>query len=642
MSDTKKSLEKVLFSTIGVIGALVILVSLNIVFSKVRVRGDVTQDRVNTLSPGTKTILKKLDTDVVIRFYYTQSDNAMPVFLRNYAERVQTLLDSYRQNGNGHIRVEILDPQPDSDAEDSANLDGIPAQPIEMDTSIYFGISFACVDKKATIPFLLPDREPLLEYDISSKITEVTTVNKPVIGILSGLEVFGSQGMPPQYGGQGSKPEWIFVENLKTKYDVRKVEKTAEEIPAEIATLVVAHPTELKDRTLYAIDQFVLRGGKLLVLVDPLSAYTTFSQPQNPMMMGMPQPGNASDLPKLLPNWGIEFVGNQVVADRVFSSTMGGQGGAPQVMPAVLSVTSEGVNKDDVVTGQIDNLMVPFAGQLKVKAPEGVKSEVLLHTTKQSQLIDTFAAQNGGQKILTDFAPSGEEMTLGVRLTGKFKTAFPDGQPAAAPPAEGEQPKPEEPKSTAAPLKESTQPTSIIVVGDTDILYDEFSVRVQNIFGQRVMIPMNANIDLVLNMIDQLAGDSNLIGIRSRGTVNRPFTRIQEMEAAAQDQFREKLAGLEKELQDASTRLNELQVNKEPGQKFILSPEQQQEIEKFQKREGEVKKELKQVRRDLRRDTDKLRLFLTLMNIFAMPLVVVAAGIGVAIGHRRMQKASQS
>ena len=640
MSDTKKSLEKALFSFVGVIGVLVILVAINSLATRAKVRVDVTQDRLNTLSDGSKTIVKGLDTDVVVRFYYTQSENALPVEFRNYAERIKDLLDSYKQVGGKHIRVEILDPQPDSDAEASANVDGIPAQPVDLDTQVYFGMSFACVDKKASIPFLLPDREPMLEYDISSKISEVTSVNKPVIGILSGLEVFGQQGMPPQYGGQGSKPEWIFVESLKAKYDVRKIETTVEEIPADVNTLIVAQPPELSERTQYALDQFVLRGGKLAVFVDPMSAYTTFSQPQSPMMMGMPTPNASSNLPKLFSAWGIEFNSTQVVADRVFTSTVGGQDGAPQVMPAVLTLTSEGVNKDDVVTGQIDNLFLPFAGQFKIKPPEGVKSEVLLHSSKDSELVESFMAQNGGQKMLTDFISSGTEITLGARLSGKFKTAFPDGQPAAAPPAEGQPPKPEAPKPTAAPLKESTQPTSIVVIGDSDILYDDFSVKVQNVFGQRVMMPFHANIDLCLNIFDQLAGDSNLITIRTRGNVQRPFTRIQAMEAAAQSSFKDKVAGLEKELQDATTRVQELQLNKDPSQKYILSAEQQAEIQKMQKREGEVRKELKEVRRDLRRETDKLRNFLTWMNILSMPLVVIAAGAGVAIGHRRMQKAS--
>jgi ABC-type uncharacterized transport system involved in gliding motility auxiliary subunit len=269
-----------------------------------------------------------------------------------------------------------------------------------------------------------------------------------------------------------------------------------------------------------------------------------------------------------------------------------------------------------------------FAGALTVEPPDGLKSTVLLHSSPQSQLVEGFMAQFGGENITKDFNASGKEYPLAVRLTGKFKSAFPDG-----PPASGDTNAP----AAGGHLKESAKETAVVVVGDTDMLYDQFVAQVQNFFGQRMVFPMNGNLGFVQSMVEQNAGDENLIAVRSRATMNRPFTKVREMQAAAEDRYRSKIRDLEKSLQDAQTRLNELQQAKQGGgqQEFILSPEQQAELTKFKQKQAEVNKELKQVRKDLRREIDSLENRLKWMNIAGMPLVVTAAGISLALVKRK-------
>jgi ABC-type uncharacterized transport system involved in gliding motility auxiliary subunit len=391
---------------------------------------------------------------------------------------------------------------------------------------------------------------------------------------------------------------------------------------------VVIHPKEMSETTQYALDQFVMRGGRLIVFVDPLSIVDSRSNPSNPLQGSM---NAGSTLDKLFKAWGVGYDVNKVVADQNFLSRIN-RGTRAEPAPAVLSLTREGINPD-VVTGQIDNLLLPFSGVFTGTPAEGLKEIVLLKTSKDSQLVEKFMAEFSGEQVMKDFVPSGKEYALAIRLTGKFKTAFPDGQPKAQETEAAD--KKDKPAASEPTLKESKSEGIVILVGDTDLLYDQFSVQVQDFFGQRIVIPRNGNLNLVQNLIDQLAGDSNLIEVRSRSTINRPFTVVKKMQAQAEDRYRSKIKELEQSLQEAQTRLNELQKTKETGQRFILSADQQKEIQNFQQKEASVKKELKAVRRDLRQDIDSLENRLKWLNIAGMPMLVAVSGVALALYKRK-------
>jgi ABC-type uncharacterized transport system involved in gliding motility auxiliary subunit len=399
---------------------------------------------------------------------------------------------------------------------------------------------------------------------------------------------------------------------------------------------MVVHPKDISEKAQYAIDQFILRGGKLIAFLDSQSLMDTRNQQQNPMMPNM---GGGSNLDKLLKAWGLQFDTTKVVADKTFVTRIV-RNNRPEAIPAVLSLTSEGINKEDIITGQIDTMLLPFAGVFTGTPAEGLKQTVLLKTTPGSQLVEGFMAQMGGEQVMKDFKASGTAYALAVRLQGKFKTAFPDGKPKETKDAKDDEKKEE--KKDATPeesLKEGKGESAVILVGDADLLADNFSVQVQNFFGQKVVIPRNGNLTAVQNMVEQMSGDINLIKMRSRATLNRPFTVVQKMQAAAEDSYRNKIKDLETSLQETQQKLNELQSKKEKGQRFILSPEQQAEVKKFKEKEADAKKELKRLRKDLRQDIDSLENRLKWANIAGMPLVVVIFGLALVLFKRQRAQA---
>lgn len=628
MATQKKSVENFLFSIGGIIAMFFVLVGVYIISHVVSRRVDLTEEKMYTLSPGTKAILKKLDTPVTIRFYATQGKE-MPVELKTYAQRVEDILEEYKKFGGNKIQIKKYNPEPDSDAEDSANLDGIEGQQVSFGDKIYLGLAVRMLDEKVAIPFLTPQRERLLEYDITRAIANVTTTEKPVVGVMSSLSVFGQMNPMMMMQGGGRQEPWIFINELKQDFTVKEIQTSVDKIDDDVRILLLIHPKNLSDKALYSIDQFIMRGGKLMAFLDPLSIVDSQNAPQNNPLQGAMNASSSID--KLTKAWGIQFDSSKVVADMLHSTKIN-QGGTPEDAPAVLSLTEDSVNTNEVVTSQIDNLLLPFAGVFTGTPVGDLKQTVLLHTSPQSQLVEKFMAQFSGAQIEKDFKASGQEYTLALRLVGKFKTAFPEGKPQESAP--GEDDKKNQSTNAVPSIKESKE-TSVILVGDSDMIYDRFAAQVQNLFGQRLVFPMNGNLNLVQNIVEQNAGDENLIAIRSRATMNRPFTRVRKMEVAAQDRYRSKIKELESSLQETQNRVNELQKTKENGQKFILSPEQQAELAKFQEKQVQVRKELKDVRKDLHREIDSLENRLKWINIAGMPLVVTIAGVSLALLKRR-------
>ena len=631
----KKGLETWLYSSLGVVAMFLIIVVINAIGSRVKQRVDLTAERAYTLSPGTRAILTKLDTPVQIRFYCTRNDNRMPVFLKTYAQRVEDLLGEYRQVSKGQIEIQKLDPVPDSDAEDSAKLDGIEGQQIDLGGEpFYLGLSVSMLDQKEAISFLNPERERLLEYDISRAVSRVMTTDKPVVGVMSPLPYAGQQMNPmmARMGQRGQQP-WVMFSELKRDFTVKQIDMTVDAIPDDVKVLVVIHPKEITDAAQYAIDQFVLRGGKLLAFLDPLSVLDR-SAANGPMGMNM---GSKSSFDKLLSAWGLTFDGSKAVADLDFvGRTREGR------QPAVLALNEKALNRDDIITADANNLFLIFAGAFSGSPAPGLKETVLIHSSKNSQLVDPMTAQFGGEKLIQDFKPSDTEQALAVRLTGKFKTAFPEGKPKATPPPGEEkkdEKKPEEPAGES--LKESKVESSVVLIGDSDFIQDQIAVQeMQNPFGggQRMVMPANGNLAFAQGAIEQLAGDSNLITVRSRASRERQFTVVKAMQAKAESAYQSKIKELEASLTEAQTKLNDLQRSKadKGGQKFILSPEQQQEIANFRAKERDVKVQLKEERKKLRADIDSLENRIKWINIALMPVLVSAAGVGLAVlRHKR-------
>jgi ABC-type uncharacterized transport system involved in gliding motility auxiliary subunit len=638
-----KSLETYLYSVVGIGAMFLLLIGLNLVVGALKTRVDLTDEKVHTLSDGTRAILSGLESNVKIRFYSTQVENATAesVFFQNYARQVNDLLEAIRRASAGKITVVKFDPQPDSDAEDSARLDGIEGQPLPpYGENFYLGLTVSRLDEQVAIPFLSPSRERLLEYDIARAISSVTQTDRPVIGVMSALPIFGMPANPmaAQMGQQprGQDP-WIIVSELKRDFDVREVPVTSESIDEDIQLLAVVHPRDITEATQYAIDQFVLRGGKLLAFLDPLSFADNQQVPgMNPLQRAS---ASGSTMEALLKGWGLDFDVSKCVSDMTYKATLA-RNGRPEEAPAVLMLDKNALNQDDLVTSQLDNLLLPYAGVFTGTPAEGLEQTVLVKTSENAMLIDKIMAQFGGG-VDKDFKPSGKEEILAMRLDGKFKTAFPDGKPGGSSEATEEEATDED-AAEAEPdgLKESTQDTSVVLVGDSDLLFDPVAAQVQNFLGRRIIIPQNGNLNFGQSVVELLAGDNNLIAVRSRASLNRPFTVVKQLEAEAQERYRSKIRDLETDLQDTQTKLNELQRGKQEGQRFIMSPEQQRELENFRQKEADARKELKLVRRNLRRDVDALENRLKWMNIALMPLLVTLSGIGIAV-YKRKKTAAQ-
>ena len=634
-----KKVETWLFPVAGVVAVLVILIAVNVLGNFLKVRSDLTQNKIYTLSPGTKRILDKLDTPVEIRFYYSKDNSSMPVPLRTYAQEVEDLLSEYQQAGHGKIQVVKLDPKPDSDAEDSARLDGVQGQTAAANLTgdkIYLGLAVSCLDAKTAISFLSPDRETLLEYDISRAISSVVNPKKAVIGVMSDLPVLGRAANPMMMmqRQRGSDP-WVFVQELKENYTVREVPLTADKIDDDISVLLVDYPKGITESAQFAIDQFMLRGGKMVALLDPFSFVDSqLSGGQQAMMRGETYSAN---LDKLLKTWGLEFTADKIVADPNLATKIQRQAGSVDSDMTVLSVNGDTINKSDPLGASTTDLLLPFAGAFIGTPVGGLKEETLVSTTPQAGLIEATSVMLGADAARKFYKPGNTPLAMAVRLSGKFKTAFPDGKPAAAAsptptPAASATP-------TSAPLKEATNEGVAVLIGDSDFAFDQIAGRQQQMLNQVVFTPTNGNLNLIESSVELLAGDSNLMSIRSRTSANRPFVLVDKMEAAAQDKYQSKIDELETGLTQARQKLSELQSAKQSDQKSVLSPEQQAEIKKFQENEAQIDRQLKQVRKELRQEIDSLQNWLKWLNIALMPVVVTCIGLGLAFFKKRSRAA---
>src|SRR3954453_342577 len=608
--------DQLLYSVVGLAALVLVLVAVNFLVSRVPARVDLTEGNLYTLSPGTRKILRGLQSPVKVKLYISQSES-VPVQLRGFAQRVEDTVREFKQAAGSNLVVERYNPKPDSEEEDAAQLDGIEPQQLYTGEQFYLGVSVSQLERKQAIPAISPQRERLLEYDLIRAIARVGNPERPKIGLMAGLPVLGEKFNP--FTRQSSEP-WVLANELKRDFDVKEVPISAKEIDKDINVLLLIHPRDAQPQTEYALDQFVLRGGKLIAFVDP---YADFDQ--NPTMPGGPPEPSRSTLPSLFKAWGLTMDPGKVVSDVVF-----GSGGGQRYTPTVLSLNRSAFSRDDIVTGQIETLLYAFGGAFDVKPQEGIRVTELVKSSPNSMLVDNANATKSGDEATNAFKPSGKSMPLALRLTGKFKTAFPDGL------KDGEKPVPNTPQ-----LRESANENSVILVADVDLLADGAAVDVQEVFGRKVVVPSNGNLAFAMGMVEQFAAGDEFISLRSRTGAFRPLTVVRELEAEAQKQYFGKIQALEEEVQKTTAKLQELQKSQGPAGKSaqLLSPEQQAELERFRKTVAEARLQLKEVRKNLRQDAESLVFWTKVANIVLMPLLVALIGLLVAFVGGRRRKA---
>ena len=613
----------------GILLAIVLLITINILINVTfkSARLDLTEDNLYTLSQGTENIIDGLQEPVTLRFYFSEKLASSVPALMNYGRQVRELLEEYVSESNGKVNLIVLDPEPFSETEDQAVEHGLQGVPIDnVGSTAYFGlVGTNSTDDKEVIPFFQMEKEASLEYDITRLVYKLSNSKKQVVGVLSTLPLEGSGPDNPMLGMQG-EPEWMVMSQMKQMFDVRTLSKELAKVPAEVDVLMLVHPKGLSDKTLFAIDQFVLGGGRVLVFVDPHSeSEQTTPNPQNPMAATE----KSSDLPKLFDQWGIELAKGQLAGDIETASRVSmSQGGRPQAIDYVLwlQLRENNIAQNDFVTGDLDQITMATPGYLKAK--DGAKTQFtpLFETGEKSMSIPVARVQFRLDPVglLNSYRPGGKKLTLAARVTGPVKTAFPDGPP------EGEK---------GDWLKESKEDINVIVVADTDMLEDRFWVNVQNFFGQRIAIPRANNGAFVINSIENLSGSNDLISLRSRGNFSRPFLKVKEIQRDAEKSFRDKEQQLQQKLRETEQKISELQRQKASDQSMILSPEQADEIQKFRDQRVKTRKELRSVQHELQKNIESLGTKLKFLNIGLIPILIILFAIGLAAyRHKRMEK----
>ncbi|MFN4088013.1 MAG: GldG family protein [Alphaproteobacteria bacterium] len=658
--DTARTRQRTLLSSLGLVIVAVLFVAV-VVLSNATLRGqriDLTSDRLYTLSEGTRAVIQKIDEPITLRFYVSSRLSREIPSVGIYAQRVRDLLQEYEALSDGRLRLEVYDPEPFSPAEDRAVSFGLQGVPVDQSGElVYFGLAGTnAIDDRETIAFFDQSREALLEYDLTRVVYNLANPVKPKVGLITGLPLAGT----PHAARAGHDDSWVVYGQLRQFFEVEMLSANVDEIPEDVRLLVLVHPKIASEQTLYAIDQFVLGGGQLLAFVDPFSeAEATMPQP------GMPPGGDtSSNLPRLFEAWGIEvpadtIVGDLAAARRVQVPTESGQTRVAALdYPFWLALGSRNFNRESPVIAQLETMNIASPGHIVKREGAAVTLEPLITTSRQSGTVPASTMQGPGPldplRIANRFTPTGEPYVIAARLHGRLGTAFPDGPPkpagaegadAAKPDAAAQETKPEEtgadattPAAGPAHLVESAGETNIIVVADVDMLADGLWVRVQDFFGQRIAMPVANNGAFFINAVDNLSGSSDLIGLRSRGVAQRPFTEIQALQRQAEQRFRAKEQELTTKLRETEEQLRKIQGRDAAEAGAVLTNEQRAAIENFRDEAVRIRRELRDVQHALRRDVESLSNWIRAVNIVGMPLLVAAAALGVGFARRRYRR----
>lgn len=657
-------------------------------------RIDLTEDRLYTISEGTRNILSRINEDepVTIRYYYTTDDRVMPTVLKPHIRAVEDLLLELVKASNDKIILETIHPNPNTDEEDDARADEIQDMgPVNQEgDKIYFGMTIECLDQKEVIPFLNPPRPnegSTVEYDIARAINKVVKRERNVIGVMSAIPVMGSPMFPFQRQ-RGQEP-WQIIQQLRADYEVQEVPMGTDKIDSNIKVLLVLHPADLTEGAEYAIDQFLLGGGKVIAFVDPNSVVAqAFSGQPNPMTG---QPGGvintSSDLPNLLKTWGIGYKKDMVVADMSYRGTLQGRQN-----PTALQLPADAINQDYRITTGLNSLTVVTSGSFTIDKRDGIESTILAQSSEASDMIDIADAEKArSPQGLTNFTASGRRQILGLTLTGKFKTAFPGGKPkkAASPESGGAQEEAKaddakpvtvttppvsvttppvsvatppiavpsaatasapaaaqpatapsaEPKKEEAPvddgsLKESVNSEgTVMLFADVDMLYDAFCVQPDQMTG--MLVARTGNLPLLLNSVEVLSGGGDLLQVRNRKSSVRPFKTLDEMRAKVESRYRPELMALEAKREKIAQDMGALRLKRDSkGKGFIIDPQQQKELEALMESDVDLSRKAREIKKDQNREIEFTKTLLKWLNILSVPLLVICVGILLAVRRR--------
>jgi ABC-type uncharacterized transport system involved in gliding motility auxiliary subunit len=669
--DIAERFHAFLASRRGIAVAVLVLIGLMVASANIVAahfltsRLDLTAEHLYTLSQGTRNTLAKIDEPITLRFYYsTRLGDEVPSY-GVYAQRVRELLDQYVAAAHGKIRLEVFNPEAFSDVEDRAVAFGLKGVPLDVQgEQVYFGLAATnSTDDQQVIAFFAPERERFLEYDLTKLIHSLAFPKKTVVGLMTPLPLEGD--MMAMMRGRPSEPMAV-IDQLEQLDRVKPLASDIDAIPADIDVLMLVHPQNLPDKTLFAIDQFVLKGGKALVFVDPLSEL----QASHPSQLNPPGSPTSSNLERLFKSWGFEVPANTVVGDRRNAQRVGvpvpGRGTRPLDYIAWINLQAADLNREDMITADLSHIMMASAGIIEPLDGAKTTIEPLITTSSDSTKIpaEKLIGLPDVAGLLTQFKSDNKRYILAAHVTGIVDTAFPDGPPkppepakpeaaakpdATDPPASdaGEKTVAEATPASAKPaeaatadwLKTSAQPINVVVVTDTDMLDDRFWMQTQDFFGQRVAIPTANNGDFVANAVEVLAGGNDLVGLRSRGTSARPFEVVDQIERTAQERYSAEERTLQQKLKDTQAKLADLTGKDQANTPTTLSPEQTKTIEEFRADMLQTRRQLRAVQGALRGNIGRLKAGLEFFDIALIPILV--AGVAVFLGVLRLKRRSR-
>jgi ABC-type uncharacterized transport system involved in gliding motility auxiliary subunit len=586
-------------------------------------RLDLTENRLYTLAPGTERLVRTLQEPVTLRFYFSQQASVAAPQLRAYATRVRELLEEIAARSGGKIRLQVVDPQPYSDDEDRATELGLKSVPLGAGNEpVWFGLAGSnSTDGHSVIEFFQPDKEEFLEYDVARMIHELGAPSRKVVGLLSTLPIAG--GFDATTGGM--RPPWIIGAQLRELFDLKTVAADASALPAGLDALFIVQPKGLSPALTYAIDQFLMAGGRVLLCVDPDAQLESAAGPA----AAFAGSDKSSTFEPMLSAWGITYNPREAIGDLEHALLVGNPaGGQPLRHLGFAGFGAGSLAKGDVITTALGTINFATPGSLEPRKIDGVTFEPLVTTGTASAPIpvERLALAATPDSLRQGFKPTGRRYVIAARVSGMLPSAYPSGPPAGV-------------TASATHLAKAASAANLVVVADTDFLADMLWVRSGNLYGQRYAEPWANNGDFVLNALDNLTGSADLIGIRGRPTFSRPFTRVEQLRAQADERLRGKESELEQQLAETERKLGELQSRREDRQSLVLSPEQQRELERFQQEKLRVRKELRGVRHGLDEQIERLGATLKLLNVVAMPLLLSIAALVVTFVARRRRRA---
>lgn len=583
-------------------------------------RLDLTENQVYSLSDGSREIVANIDEPINLYLFYSNKSSKGMTTLRNYANRVESMLREYTNASPGKINLQIIDPEPFSEAEDQASEYGLTAATIgTLGEAVYLGLAATnSLDDQQIIGFFDPQKETFLEYEISKLIHQLSQPDLAKVTVVSDLPLAGGQN---PMNGQFD-PEWTFLTQLKQLYDVEVVKNGVANLPEGSDVVMLVHPKELSDSLLYDIDQYALNGGKLLIFVDPNNE----SDPMAMMAgMGAMVGANGSDLATIFSAWGLDFTAQQVLLDAELGLDIRTADGGVTRHFGFVGVETAQLDRNDVTTASLEVINGASFGTFSKTAESRLQVSPLMFSSSNTDFMDaeTYSSSREPDSFTKTFENRNQQQMLAARLTGQAKSAYPDAV-----------------NDNNAHVAE-TDDLNAVVVGDTDMLADRFWVQQANFFGQTVFTPFANNGDFITNAVENLGGSSALISIRSRGTFARPFTTVDALTVEAERKFREQEQLLEAQLEETEQQLAQLQNQQAEGTALVLSPQQQAAVDEFMDKRLEIRKALRDVRHQLDKDIEELGNWLKFINIAVSPFVLMLAMMLLARIFRTKSKGTE-